>query len=119
MMRRARGTPGGALAPYVLVMCETPTVAESAPDVAELTAYDIRHSITYLRLLDADNERADWEEAARIVLGLDPIQDEDGARRTWASHLARARWMSREGYRLLRTVDREFWEANRPGRLAS
>jgi hypothetical protein len=75
MMRCARGTPGGALAPYVLSMCETPTVAESAPDVAELTAYDIRHSITYLRLLDADNEGADWDEVAcgsRVRTKLSP-----------------------------------------------
>lgn len=100
-------------------MSETTTVAEAAPDIVELTAYDIRHSITYLRLLDADNEGADWEEVARIVLGLDPVEDETGAKRTWVSHLVRARWMAKEGRLFLLSVDQELWEANRPRPLAS
>jgi hypothetical protein len=36
---------------------------------------------------------------ARIVLHLDPDQDTDRARRTFESHLARAQWMSGEGYK--------------------
>ena len=39
-----------------------------------LTGYDEQHLITYLRLLDADAEGADWREVARIVLHLDPSQ---------------------------------------------
>jgi hypothetical protein len=37
-----------------------------------LTAYDEEHLITYLRLLDADAECADWREVERVVLHLDP-----------------------------------------------
>ena len=38
------------------------------PESAQLTAYDERHFATYLRLLDADEEGADWREAVRIIL---------------------------------------------------
>ena len=100
-------------------MPTNPPIADTAPEVEELTAYDIRHAITYLRLLDADNEAADWKEVASIVLALDPETDADGANRTWASHLARARWMARTGYRFLLSVDRDLWDANRPNRHAS
>jgi hypothetical protein len=35
-----------------------------------LTGYDEQHLVTYLRLLDADAEGAEWEEVAKIVLHL-------------------------------------------------
>lgn len=97
----------------------TPPVADTAPEIEELTAYDLRHTVTYLRLLDADNEGACWEEVARIVLALDLRSDEAQAKRTWASHLARARWMSRTGYRFLLSADQNLWEAHRPRPLSS
>ncbi|MBS0220375.1 MAG: DUF2285 domain-containing protein [Proteobacteria bacterium] len=100
-------------------MSNPPAIADAAPDVDELTPYDISHLTTYLRLLDADNEGADWEEAASVVLSLDPAANETRAQRTWVSHLAQAKWMVSEGYRLLFTVDQELWEAHRPQRLSS
>lgn len=48
-----------------------------------------------------DEEGADWREVARIVLKLDVRKDPEGAKRTWASHLARAKWMTEYGYRHL------------------
>lgn len=51
--------------------------------------YDERHFITYLRLLDAKAEGADWKEVARIVLHRDPVSDEARTRRCWESHHAR------------------------------
>jgi hypothetical protein len=57
------------------------------------------HLVTYLRLLDADAEGAAWQEAARIVLSLDVETDLERANRVWASHLARAKWMTEQGYR--------------------
>jgi hypothetical protein len=41
-------------------------VADQAPTVDELTEYDLGHLVTYLRLLDADAEGADWREVARL-----------------------------------------------------
>jgi hypothetical protein len=43
-----------------------------APFAPTLAAYDQEHLVTYLRLLDADAEGAEWREVARIVLHIDP-----------------------------------------------
>jgi hypothetical protein len=64
-----------------------PDLADTAPSDSVLTVYDEEHTITYLRLLDADAEGADWREVARIVLHLDPEHDSDRARRVFDSHL--------------------------------
>jgi hypothetical protein len=48
-----------------------PDVADTAPSDPVLTTYDEEHTITYLRLLDADAQDADWRDVARIVLHLD------------------------------------------------
>jgi hypothetical protein len=75
-----------------------PAVADVAPSDSVLTSYDKEHVVTYLRLLDAERDGADWREVARLVLGCDPDQDPDCVRRTYDSHLARARWMTTHGY---------------------
>jgi hypothetical protein len=71
-----------------------PDVADSAPTYSMLTAYDQKHIVTYLRLLDAD-----WCDVARIVLHLDPDHEPDRARRAFENHLSRAKWMTEHGYR--------------------
>ena len=76
-----------------------PDVDDEAPTGDAITAYDERHYVTYLRLLDAKAEGADWKEVAQIVLHRDPVADELRTRRCWRSHLERAQWLSREGYR--------------------
>ena len=78
-----------------------PTVSDMAPSEPVLTGYDEEHLITYLRLLDADAEGADWREVAKVVLHIDPDRDQERARRAWESHLARAKWMTESGYRHL------------------
>ena len=42
-----------------------PPVADQAPHADELTGYDYEHLVTYLRLLDAEADGADWTEVAR------------------------------------------------------
>ncbi|MBB3810613.1 hypothetical protein FHS81_002715 [Pseudochelatococcus contaminans] len=44
-------------------------------------------------------EGADWTEVTRIVLHRDPDAEEMRSRRCWESHLARAQWMTKIGYR--------------------
>ena len=66
-----------------------------------LTRYDHEHMVTCLRLLDADAEGADWQEVARIVLHIDPIREPARARKSFDSHLSRAKWMTEHGYRQL------------------
>ena len=75
-----------------------PDVADLAPDDPVLTAYDEQHVVTYLRLLDADADNADWREVARIVLHIDPERHPERARKAFDSHLARAKWMTNHGY---------------------
>jgi hypothetical protein len=78
-----------------------PDIADEAPWSDEITPYDEAHFVTYLRLLDAEVEGADWREATHIVLRRDPAAESDGARRCWESHLKRAKWMTEHGYRHL------------------
>jgi hypothetical protein len=82
-------------------MMQAIAIAVEAPSVGTLTGYDQAHAVTYLRLLDAANDGADWREVAREVLGCDPDRDPGCAKRTYDSHLARARWMTTHGYRHL------------------
>lgn len=76
-----------------------PDVDDEAPAGPDITLYDEAHFVTYLRLLDAEADGAGWEEVARIVLHRDPLRDAARTRRCWESHLARARWMTKTGYR--------------------
>jgi hypothetical protein len=78
-----------------------PDVADVAPTGPTLTAYDEEHLVTYLRLLDADAEGADWREIVRIVLHIDPDREPDRARHAFESNLDRAKWMTESGYRHL------------------
>jgi hypothetical protein len=78
-----------------------PPISDTAPSAGALTSYDEQHLVTYVRLLDADAEGADWREVALIVLHIDPEREPERARRAWDSHLARARWMTESGYRHL------------------
>jgi hypothetical protein len=79
-------------------------IDEEVPDLDKVTAYDVAHIPTYEVLLIAEAEGADWRHVARAVLNIDPDCEPERARRVWASHLARARWMATSGRRkLLRT----------------
>jgi hypothetical protein len=51
---------------YLWCMPQSPHVADTAPD----------EPFTYLRLLDADAEGADWRAVAAIVLELDVRSDQ-------------------------------------------
>ncbi|WP_010510530.1 DNA -binding domain-containing protein [Komagataeibacter europaeus] len=78
-----------------------PAVADVAPEATYLTGYDEQHLITYLRLLDAEADLADWQDVARLVLHRDPAVDPERTRQCWMSHLARAHWMTSHGFRHL------------------
>jgi len=71
------------------------------PESATLTDYDRAHMKLYLRLLDAATDGAAWQEAVSVLFGIDPDKNPERARRVHDSHLARARWMTEHGYRLL------------------
>ena len=75
-----------------------PDCADEAPDAETLMPYDMEHLVTYMRLLDSEADRADWAEAARIVLHIDPSREPVRARRAWESHLARATCDGQTGF---------------------
>jgi Uncharacterized conserved protein (DUF2285) len=75
---------------------------ELAPPLSDgITPYDESHFVTYLRLLDANSEGADWREAVRFIFELDPEAEPERARQVHDNHLKRAKWMTETGYRLL------------------
>ncbi len=78
-----------------------PEIADGVPWSDAITPYDEAHFITYVRLLDAEVEGADWQEVAKIVLHRDPLADPGGAHKCWVSHLNRAKWMTTSGYKEL------------------
>ena len=77
-------------------------VADQAPLIERVTDYDRAHLVTYLRLLDAARDGADWREAARLVLARDP--DHPASRACWESHMRRAEWMTHTGYKHLASL---------------
>ena len=81
-------------------MSKTP-FKDSPPLTDRVNAYDEAHLATYLRLLDAAEEGADWREVVKIVFGLDVDADPERAKHMHDTHLARARWMTEHGYRKL------------------
>lgn len=74
---------------------------DEPPESAALTDYDREQQKLYLRLLDAAAEGADWREVVKVLFGLDPDREPERAHRVYERHLARARWMTTEGYPLL------------------
>ena len=78
-----------------------PTFLEEPPQGSMLTPYDREHMTLYLRLLDAERDQADWREAVQNLFGLDPEREPVRCRKIHDAHLARARWMTEQGYRQL------------------
>lgn len=79
----------------------TPAFEDLPPLTEHMNAYDERHLTTYLRLLDAAEEGADWREVVAVIFGIDSGREPGRAKIIHESHLARARWMSAAGYRQL------------------
>lgn len=79
----------------------TPDFLDEPPDGETVTPYDEQHFVTYLRLLDATAEGAKWQEIAGIIFGLDAETVPKRARLVHRTHLARARWLAKTGYRQL------------------
>lgn len=74
---------------------------DEPPQGDTVTDYDRRHSKLYIRLLDAEADGASWQEAVEVLFGIDPVREAARAKKVHAAHLARARWMTEQGYRHL------------------
>lgn len=73
-------------------------ILDEPPQSASITDYDRKHFKLLMRLADAEDDGAPWQEAVRITLGIDVESDPDRARHIHDSHLARARWLIENGY---------------------
>jgi hypothetical protein len=78
-----------------------PPFEDRPPQLDRVSAYDERHLASYIRLLDAEAEGADWREAVAIIFGLDPAKEPARAKVVHDSHLSRAHWIRDTGYRHL------------------
>lgn len=67
----------------------------------ELTPYDRKNMKRYFRLHDSAADGACWREAVSILFGLDADSEPERARHVYDTHLARARWLTEQGYRHL------------------
>jgi hypothetical protein len=77
------------------------TFKDEPPQLDRVSAYDEAHLASYIRLLDAEAEGADWREVVTIIFGVNPDNAPERAKRMYDSHLARAHWMTEKGYRHL------------------
>lgn len=75
---------------------------DEAPTGDLLTDYDRCNVKLYVRLLDAEADGADWEEAVEVLFGIDPVEEPERARKIYETHLARAHWMTEHGYKIMR-----------------
>jgi ABC-type cobalamin transport system ATPase subunit len=78
-----------------------PPISDVAPADRNLTGHDQQHRVTYLRLLDADAEGADWQEIAKVALHIDPEREPDRTKRAWERPLAPRKVANRSGFRHL------------------
>ena len=76
-------------------------VADEVPWSDGISEYDNQHVETYIHLLDADEEGVSKKEMARLILGIDPTTEPERAHNALESYLARARWMTEVGYRIV------------------
>jgi len=80
-----------------------PQLVDVAPVGPTVTSYDEEHITTYLRVLNAVQDGADWRDVSRTVLHVDPDHDVERARQTFDSHFARAKWMTQQLVRVDRS----------------
>jgi len=77
------------------------TFLDDPPLDYNVTDYDRQHVSLYLRLLDAEAQRADWHDVVKVVFGLDPAANFARARHVYDGHLRRARFLAASGHRNL------------------
>jgi hypothetical protein len=75
-----------------------PSLADEAPSESTFTSYDEQHLLIYADLLETEADGGDWDEAALLVLRIDPGREPLRARRVWEDHLTRAKWLVEYGY---------------------
>ncbi len=80
---------------------KNPSLLDEVPWSENLTDYDNAHFTVYMRLLDAAADDASAEEMALLILDIDPQQEPSRAHKSVQSHLDRANWIAKTGYKEL------------------
>lgn len=75
------------------------TFLDDPPTDDNVTDYDRQHTSLYLRLLDAETQRASWRDVVKVIFGIDPASDYARARRVYDNHLHRARHIAAGAHR--------------------
>jgi hypothetical protein len=81
-----------------------PALPDRVPWSETVTDYDRAHLKLYIQLLDAAAAGATHSEMASALFGVEPGVDPERADAMVASHLHRAEWMTKQGYRQLLTT---------------
>ena len=79
-----------------------PQILDEPPQSASITDYDRTHFKLLMRLADAEDDGASWEEAVQKFFGIDADKEPERALRVHQCHLARAYWLIENGYDELR-----------------
>jgi hypothetical protein len=82
-----------------------PPLLDAPPMSDQLTAYDYQHFPTYMFLLDWADAGCDWRHAMVQLVGAEVTADPIRVKEVYDAHLARARWMTVVGWRLLLQED--------------
>lgn len=83
-----------------LTRLPTPSMQDEAAHFAQMLLA-LPPKLRDVFVLDAERDKADWRDVARIVLHRDPDLSPSLTYRCWERHLARARWMTVNGYKHL------------------
>ena len=94
-------------------------LADEAPGADTLTGYDEEHLITYRGLLDAEHDGAEWDEAALLILSIDPIREPARARRVWMAARIRINLAEDAGWPLRRANRQDFWRAGQSAAVST
>jgi Uncharacterized conserved protein (DUF2285) len=72
------------------------------PPIADrITEYDQQSVKLYLMIFDRDQAGAGWRENAFDLFGIDPNREPELAQQLHRTHLDRAKWMVKGGWRHL------------------
>lgn len=97
-----RSDPEEALLPSKAIStAPRSNIADEVPLANKLTSYDEAHFGLYMRLLDAVRSFAPDDEICDRLLGIDPSEEPERARKCLESHVKRALWLTNEGAHLI------------------
>lgn len=75
-----------------------------APSGDKVTELDVRLMPVYIKLLDMEAEKKNWQYISRELLQIDPVSHPDLAKQRYESFYARAIWMTDKGVKQISKI---------------